>query len=302
MPENPFTLTVRATVTVTDLDALVRQVDELVADSDEIEPIEDGTFWDGWEDREGTGYVSVSDGVWLDDDSEAMVDLAVGLCAIRAKGVDIELDTTIGPRPPRSTSTDPQFTVEAYVYDASVTQPRAASAWLGSVKGTSPVLLCARVAIALLESIAGCEVKVTSMVARTVEGPLALPFERVVVTDLGEYYETDDDGRLVGPVPDEPADPTGRRPLRFDGRTAAGFVHFAHPIPISRGFRRAWVALNAPGWTGNELFGALSGAGLVDRSDPMPRLVDGVRRVDIEPDATCSRIDLDPKRLLRQGR
>lgn len=51
MPENHFTLTVRATVTVTDLDALVRQVDELVALTPEFEPIKDGTYWDGWEDR-----------------------------------------------------------------------------------------------------------------------------------------------------------------------------------------------------------------------------------------------------------
>jgi hypothetical protein len=43
VPENPFTLTVRATVTVTDLDALVRQVDEVVDRSDDIEPLEGGT-------------------------------------------------------------------------------------------------------------------------------------------------------------------------------------------------------------------------------------------------------------------
>jgi hypothetical protein len=297
VPDNPFTLTVRATVTVTDLAALVRQVDELVALSDDFEPIDDGTYWDGWEEREGSGYLFQGDAVWLDDDPRSMLDLAVSLSRLRAQGVDIDLDADVDPRPPRAGSDEPRFAVVVRVYDASVSQSQVASAWLGSLKGTSPLLLCTRSTVALLESTAGCDVKVTSAVARTVEGPLTSPFERVVVTNGGEHYETDETGRLLRPIPEEPADPTGRRPLRFDGRTAAGFVRFAHPIPISRGFRRAWVALNAPGWTGNELFRALSRAGLVDRSGPVPRLVDGVTRVDIEPDGTCSRIDLHPRRL-----
>ena len=128
--------------------------------------------------------------------------------------------------------------------------------------------------------------------------------ERVVVIDGGRDYETDDDARLLHPPSDYPTDPSLRRPLRFDEATARRLVHFLHPIPISRGFLAAWVLDNAPGWDGNGLIAALGSAGLIEQppSAGMPRLTDGVLRVDIEPSGVASRVELDPEAFRRRTR
>jgi len=165
-----FSITVTASVTVHDLAALVGQVDELVARSDEISPTEGDTFWDGSEEQEGSGYVSTSDAVWLDDDPEDMLDLAVGLSPHRAAGVDIDLDATVERsrrrRPPGAQS----FTVEVVVYDAEVTAAEAASAWLGPLEDAPPEAISARAAAEILRTLAGCEVVIESAVAEPEDG------------------------------------------------------------------------------------------------------------------------------------
>lgn len=324
MPANPFTLTVRATVTVTDLGALVRQVDELVALSDDFGPIEDGTYFDGWEEREGTGYLFQGDAVWLDDDPRAMLDLAVSLSPLRAKGVDVQLYADVTAKAERAGSTAPRFTVEAIVYDAEVANVRSTSAWLGSLKGAGRLFVAARAGVALLESLAGCEVEIESVLAERpdlapgryapvseAEIPLVPPAdpepdrlpppgEPIVVTKGGCHYETDENGRLVNRPPGYPTDLSLRRPVRFDGDTARTLVHFMHPIPVGRGFLMAWVTDNVPGWDANGLLSALGGAGLVDTSGSMPKLVHGVAWVDISPTGLCIRIELEVTPLRRK--
>jgi hypothetical protein len=322
MPENPFTLTVRATVTVTDLGDLVRQVDELVALSDDFQPIEDGTYFDGFDDREGSGYLFQGDAVWLDDDPDGMLTLAVALSPLRAKAVDIELDADVTRKRRRPRSTDLRFTVEAIVYGAEVTSQRSASAWLGSLKDVRPTVLAARATVALLDTLAGCEVEIDSVVAERpdlapgryasvseAEIPLVPPAdpdpdrlppgEPIVVTNGGRHYETDENGRLVNRPPGYPTDRSLRRPVRFDGDTARTLVHFMHPIPVGRGFLMAWVTDNVPGWDGNGLISALGSAGLIDSSGSMPKLVDGVAWVDIVPSGLCTRVELEQNALGR---
>jgi hypothetical protein len=74
-----------------------------------------------------------------------------------------------------------------------------------------------------------------------------------------------------------------------------------HPIPIGRGFAMRWVLDNAPGWDFNGVIGALRSAGLVEQpvSAGMPRLVNGLRWVDIEPSGVASRVELDPVAFTR---
>jgi hypothetical protein len=182
------------------------------------------------------------------------------------------------------------------------------------------LILQARVAVRLLETLAGVEVRVTCLVAERpglepgvtlvrpepeitlipgvdLDDSLLPPVdERIVVTDGGRAYKTDETGSPVNRPAGYPADEWGRRPLRFDGVTARTVVHFMHPIPIGRGFAMAWVLDNAPGWDANGLFGALGTAGLIEQplSASMPRLIDGVRWVDIEPSGIASHIELNP--------
>ncbi|MCD9625271.1 hypothetical protein [Rhabdothermincola salaria] len=303
---SPYSVTARAMVKVTDLDALVTQIDRLVKLSPKIEPIEDGTYRDGWERREGSF-------VHLDDDPRDMVRFALGLLHLGAKGIDVEADGWVVD------DSGSSFEIELQVGECEVVGPQSAADWLGELEGSSATILQARVAVRLLETLAGAEARVISLVAEradvepglTLDAPqceitlvpgvpveesdLPPAHQRIVVTDGGRHYETDENGYLVNRPAGYPANRSGRRPLRFDGDTARTVVHFLHFIPITRGFAMAWVLDNAPGWDANGLFGALGSAGLIEQppSAGMPRLVDGVGWVDIEPSGISSRIEFD---------
>ena len=228
---------------------------------------------------------------------------------------------------PGAGEASPRYAVEFTVADCEVTSPRSAASWIGAVKDRTSTTVKARVAVRLLETIAGAHVDLTSLVAEpddlepghVLDVPefeitlasgapvddrnLAPLDERVVVTDGGGKLEINDDGRLANPPGGYPTDPSLRRPLRFDEATARRFVHFLHPIPIGRGFFRTWVLDNAPGWDGNDLIAAIRSAGLIERppSAGMPRLTDGVLWVDIEPSGIVSRVAFDPE-TFRRGR
>ena len=47
----------------------------------------------------------------------------------------------------------------------------------------------------------------------------------------------------------------------------AELVHFLHPIPISRGLHRSYVARTNPGWDWDTLYGALRASGVLIRNN-----------------------------------
>jgi hypothetical protein len=325
----PYSVTAHATATIVDHYGLVRQIDPLVAESPDLWALEDGTYYDGWEYLPGTGYESENGGVYLDDDPESMLSLALELAPLRANGFAIDAwDSTFSAV--GTTNTDgaaPRYRVESTIDECDVDEPRRAARWLGALAGVSPTIIRARVLVHLLETLAGVEVDIDQLIAERehlppgvlLDAPEAeisldpgVPLsefelppldERVIVTDGGRDQDLDQDHRLVSPPKGYPADRSGRRPLRLDGATARRLVHFMHPIPISRGFLMAWVIDNAPGWDGNGLIAAIGSAGLIDqpRGVGMPRLVDGVRWVDIEPSGIASRVELDPDAFRRSS-
>ena len=294
VPElEPFTVEVRAIAAVSDYPALLRHLDHLVALSPDFERIEGGTYWDGSEEREGSGYLFHGDAVWLDDDEGSMLELALGLTRLTAKGVDLDIDADVDALP--ASPEQVTYDVHVAVSGLEITEVRRAVGWLGAVRGVAPLVVAGRAAIRLVERVPGVDFDNLTVTA-IADGSAADPAtERLYVTNPSRH-RTDGDGEGAPHVSREGDAPP---PLRLSAASAASYIRHLHPIPAGRGFLRDWVDDNAPGWTPNDLTRALKSAGLIERprDGSMPELSAAVLWIDVEPIGVCSRVELDPEAL-----
>jgi hypothetical protein len=233
-------------------------------------------------------------------DPDRLVDLDVGRTHLAAPGCVLDVRWSVAPVAGGTDESPPRaFDVELVVHDLWCTESERSEGWLGSTSHSATVLR-ARAAVALLGSIEGARVVTTSLVAEPAHGVPVSSGARIVVRDGGSSTPVD-----VGRPGDLDAwwgsDPSSRRPVRLDGRSAAHFLHHLHWIPAQRGFLRAWVQLHVPGWNADDLSAALKAAGVVEGlgTGAPPKLAEGVTEIDVEPEGVCSRIEFEAGMLVR---
>jgi hypothetical protein len=159
MPDRRRPAIVLASISVTDLPALVGKVDELVALSPDFDRIEDGTFWDGWQERPGEGFLFESEVPYLEDDPRQMLDLALALVHLQARGLEVETSAIVeSRRRTRRHGAAPtfRFDVEFIVEECDVIDRRRAARWLGALAHDPGIP--ERAAVALIGLLEGVEI------------------------------------------------------------------------------------------------------------------------------------------------